>query len=79
MLAKIYAVLGGLALLFGVLKALMAYSLIGADPELIARYLGSKSTGQAIDRGIYMAVIGFTMLLFAQIAMNVQKLVDKDK
>ncbi|WP_120635330.1 hypothetical protein [Ruegeria sp. EL01] len=56
---KLGRILAVLAIAFGVLRIVMAITvLFSEDPGSTARYLGSKTTGQAIDQGLYTIVFG---------------------
>lgn len=71
-LAKIAAVLvlflGAFQVVMGLL---IATETIGPHDQAMARYLpGKVSTGQAIDRGTYMLLIGLALGTLAEIALK---------
>lgn len=41
-------------------------------PEVIARLLGTRTTGQAIDRGIYGVILGVALGILTEISRNVR-------
>ena len=40
-------------------------------PEAIARYLGTRTTGQAIDRGIYGVILGVALGILTEISRKI--------
>jgi len=73
-LTKIAAIL---ALILGVLGTIMgfvvAFELLGPRDVMGPRYLGSTTSGEAIDRGIRYIVIGLLMGTVAEIASVLRK------
>lgn len=43
------------------------------SPEAIARLLGTRTTGQAIDRGIYGVILGVGLGILTEISKNVRR------
>lgn len=75
MFARFYALVAGLITLLGTFRVIMGFQLAGESPEAITRYLGTTTTGEAIDKGIYTLLIGLTMLLLANMVIHLEKLV----
>lgn len=69
---KVGLVIAWLLVIAGVLRAGMGFYLAGEnDPALISRYLGSHTTGEAIDRGILYVLIGVSVGIVAEISRSV--------
>ena len=71
-LARVIAVL---ALVLGVLRVLMGLSVatgLVIEPEP-GRYLGSDSSGQAVDEGIYYIVVAALLGMVAEISRAVSR------
>jgi len=75
---KLGRALAVLAILFGVLRIAMAVMvLFSGDPVGAASaFLGSKSTGQAIDQGIYTIVFGILVGVLTDISRSLISLRD---
>lgn len=43
------------------------------SPEAIARLLGTRTTGQAIDRGIYGVIFGVALGVLTEISKNIRR------
>ena len=72
---KLGRILAVLAIAFGVLRIVMAITVLSSeDPGSAARYLGSKTTGQAIDQGLYTIVFGILVGVMTDISRSVAKL-----
>lgn len=72
---KLGRILAVLAIAFGVLRIVMAIAVLSSeDPGSAARYLGSKTTGQAIDQGIYTIVFGILVGVLTDISRSVARL-----
>lgn len=66
---KVAAVVAWLAFVLGALRALMAFALAyGGDQAAAAMYLGRKTTGQAIDQGIYTMLFGVALGVAVEIS-----------
>jgi hypothetical protein len=72
MFTKLGRILAVLAILLGVLRITMAVMvLLSEDPARAASYLlGSKSTGQALDQGIYTIVFGVLVGVLTDISRS---------
>ena len=64
-------VIAWLALIFGVAR--IALGLVVAqsgDPSLASRYLGSGTSGQAIDQGLYVLIFGIIVGVLTDISRS---------
>jgi len=61
-----------LAIIFGVSRIAIALVVIeSGDPSLVSRYLGSGTTGQAIDQGFYVLIFGIVVGVLTDISRSV--------
>lgn len=70
---KLARIVATLALVFGLLRVLMGGYVALIEPKeardaAAARYIGSKSSGQAIDQGIYVILIAVALGTLTDIA-----------
>jgi hypothetical protein len=75
---KLVKLLARVALIFGVLRLLVGFYVASiADPVVranaTARYLGSGTSGEQIDKTIYVILIAGAFLLLARIASKERK------
>jgi len=73
--ARILAVL---ALVFGLLRVVMGFSIAWIEPgeareAARARYIGSKSTGEVIDKGIYTILVAVALGTLAEVGVSLRK------
>jgi hypothetical protein len=65
-------VVAWLAIIFGVLRIALALFVVqSGDPSLVPRYLGSGTTGQAIDQGLYVLIFGIVVGVLTDISRSV--------
>lgn len=72
---KVLRILASLILLFGVISLSLGLGVatgIVVEPEPGA-YLGNRTSGEAIDQGIYRIIAGLVVGAIAQIASSVSK------
>ena len=70
-------VLAWLAIIYAVVRiALAVFVIQSGDPSLVHRYIGSGTTGQAIDRALYVLVFGIALGVLADISRSVAKATD---
>ncbi|MBL6428251.1 MAG: hypothetical protein HOY44_12045 [Maritimibacter sp.] len=74
-LAWVSKLLGILILGFGALRIVIAlFILESGDIETLSRsYLGSDTPGEAIDGGIYAALVGFAFVMLGQILHELRR------
>lgn len=70
---KLARIVAGLALVFGLFRVLVGFYVANIEPleareAARVRYIGSKSTGQAIDQGVYTILFAVTLGTLASIA-----------
>ncbi|WP_069877231.1 hypothetical protein [Bosea sp. BIWAKO-01] len=75
---KLARFLAGLALVFGLLRVLMGFGVATIEPKeareaATARYIGSKTAGQAIDQGIYTILLAAALGTLAEIGFSLRK------
>ncbi|MFT5616364.1 MAG: hypothetical protein ACI8Q6_003663 [Granulosicoccus sp.] len=72
MFTKLGRFLAVLVILFGVLRITMAVMVLQSEDPVGAAsaFLGSNSTGQAIDRGIYTIVFGILVGVLTDISRS---------
>ena len=64
-------VVAWLALTFGIARIAIALIVIqSGDPSLVPRYLGSGTTGQAIDQGFYVLIFGIVLGVLTDISRS---------
>ena len=73
--ARVVAIL---AVVFGLFRVLMGFTVAGIEPkeareDVRAHYFGSKSTGQAIDHGIYTILFAIALGTLAEISFSLRK------
>lgn len=76
MYTKIVAVVAVLIFIFGVISIIMGLSVtlgILVEPEP-GRYLGSSTSGEAIDQGIYRIIFALVIGMLVKISNSVEKL-----
>jgi hypothetical protein len=62
-------VIAWLAVVVGGGRIITGFSLAGSgDPASIARYLGSDTTGEAIDQGLMLVVFGVALGILTEIS-----------
>lgn len=71
--AKLARSIAALALVFGVIRLLTGVYVASIEPQearqaAAARYIGSKSSGQAIDQGTYAIIFAVALGTLASIA-----------
>lgn len=73
---KLGRIVAVLAVAFGVLRLAMAIMVLSSeDPASAApAFLGTKTTGQALDRGIYTIVFGILVGVLTDISVSVANL-----
>lgn len=76
--AKIARLIALLAIVLGLMRAGIGVYVASIEPRearmaATARYIGSKSSGQAIDQGIYMILFGVCLGTLAGIAFKREK------
>lgn len=65
-------VIAWLAILSGGTRVAIALFVIQAgDPDFMPRYLGSGTTGQAIDQGLYILIFGIAIGILTDISRSV--------
>lgn len=72
---KVARIVAVIAVILGVLSLLLGLAVatgIVVEPEP-GRYLGSKTSGQAIDRGVYYIVVGIILGSLAEIGRSLSK------
>ena len=66
-----------LAIIFGGMRIATALSVLqSGDPNLAPTLLGSKTTGQAIDQGIYTVIFGIVVGVLTDISRSVANTTD---
>lgn len=73
---KAAKILGILGVIFGSLRVGMGFlGALAADPSTVfaARYLGTATTGEAIDEGFYMLVIAVVIGAVGEIGLQLAK------
>ena len=70
------------AIVFGLLRIVMGFSIATIEPADVkeaarARYLGSSTTGQAIDRGIYTILFAVALGTLAEISFQIKRVHEK--
>lgn len=69
---RVGLIIAWLLVILGIARAAMGFYLANAsDPALISRYLGSHTTGEAIDRGILYVLMGVSIGIVAEISRSV--------
>ena len=64
-------VVAWLALIFGGARIAIALIVVqSGDPSLAPRYLGSGTTGQAIDQGLYVLIFGIVIGVLTDISRS---------
>ena len=72
-LSLIARLLGWSALILGAARAALGLALAVSQEEIYhPRYLGSSSTGEAIDQGLISMVVGVALILLGRIAKRPQ-------
>jgi len=72
--SKSARILAILAFVFGLLSILNGLLVLGIEPkEARVLYLGSKSPGQVIDRGIYTILFAVALGTLAEISFSMRK------
>jgi amino acid permease len=67
-------VVAWLAIIFGCLRIALALFVVqSGDPNLVPRYLGSGTTGQAINHGFYVLIFGIVIGVLTDISRSVAK------
>lgn len=71
--SKIASVIAGLALIVGVFSVTMGFYIISSGMSEVEalRYLGSKTTGQMIDKGIYTILFAVILGVLTEISNSV--------
>jgi hypothetical protein len=80
--AKWPEILAIAAIVFGLLRIVMGFSIATIEPADVkeaarARYLGSSTTGQAIDRGIYTILFAVALGTLAEISFQIKRVHEK--
>jgi hypothetical protein len=81
--SKSARILAVAAIVFGLLlRILMGFTVAGIEPKeerefARARYIGSKSTGQAIDQGIYTILFAIALGTLAEMSFQIKRVHDK--
>ena len=72
MYTKIASFIAGLALILGILNILMGVFIITSDMSAVdaVRYLGTKTTGELIDRSIYTVLFAVTLGVLSEISKS---------
>jgi hypothetical protein len=64
-------VVAWLALIFGTARIAMAVLVVqSGDSSLVPRYLGSGTTGQAIDQGVYVLIFGIVIGVLTDVSRS---------
>jgi hypothetical protein len=76
--SKSARILAILAIAFGLLRVLIGFGVANIEPTeerefARARYIGSKSPGQAIDQGIYTILFAIALGTLAEISFSMRK------
>jgi hypothetical protein len=68
-------IVAGLGLFFGGAQILMGFTLAadGAGPDVLGRYTTASTTGELIDRGMYLAVFAVALGTLAEIGWAVRR------
>lgn len=67
-------VVAWLALFFGAARiALALFVAQSGDPSLVPRYLGSGTTGQAIDQGLYVLIFGIVIGVLTDVSRSLAR------
>ncbi len=80
MYTKIFSLLAWLIFLYGVITFLMGLSIATGlliEPEQ-GRYLGGKTSGWAMDFGLYSILVAMIMGMLAKISNSLEKLLNKN-
>ena len=64
-------VIAWLAVAFGGLRIALGFGLAGGNPAAAQRYLGSATTGDAIDQGLMLVVFGIAIGILTDISRSV--------
>lgn len=65
-------VVAWLAIIFGGMRIALALFVVqSGDPSLVPRYLGTDTTGQAIDQGLYAVIFGVVFGVLTDISRSV--------
>ena len=64
-------VIAWLAVVFGGLRIALGFGLAGGNPAAAQRYLGSATTGDAIDQGLMLVVFGIAIGILTDISRSV--------
>jgi len=69
---KLASFIAALALILGTLNILMGIFIIMSDMSAVdaVRYLGTKTTGELIDRGIYTVLFAVTLGVLIEISKS---------
>jgi len=74
---RLGTILAWLALFFGALRValgiVIASTAEGVGPVFSPRYLGSKSTGEAIDQGLMMVVFAVSLGIIVEISRSLRR------
>lgn len=68
---KVGRVIAWLAVAFGGLRIALGFGLAGGSAEAAQRYLGSATTGEAIDQGLMLVVFGIAIGILTDISRSV--------
>lgn len=60
-----------LAVAFGGLRIALGFGLAGGNAEAARLYLGSATTGEAIDQGLMLVVFGIALGILTEISRSV--------
>ncbi len=67
-------VVAWLAIILGGMRIALALVVLqSGDPSLVPRYLGSGTTGQAIDQGLYTLLFGIVVGVLTDISRSVAR------
>jgi hypothetical protein len=74
-LGRIVAFLALILGIFQIVGGLMvAAGWIGPEEAALARYFGNKSTGQVIDRGVYVALLAIALGILTEISSSTSRI-----
>jgi hypothetical protein len=72
------SIVSWLAVVLGAMRMAMGYFIASQNEAetrvaMAARYLGSKTSGEAIDQGLFVFIFGVTLGVLVQIARGVRR------
>lgn len=59
--------------IFAVLRIALATTLAGSSPEAVKRYIGSGTTGEAIDQATYVLFCAIALGVLAEISKSLHR------